>query len=84
MLSAAGDRDATAEEAERRPESHTPLLYYELQTALKSLLKHINLPLHQVHSQVDDGLKENNELGSRSTTVYSWSLFGMYGSWPGK
>uniref|UniRef100_A0A3Q3FTU5 Uncharacterized LOC110005134 n=1 Tax=Labrus bergylta TaxID=56723 RepID=A0A3Q3FTU5_9LABR len=28
-------------------ESHAPLLYYELQTAIKSLLKHINLPLHQ-------------------------------------
>ncbi|CAN9508840.1 unnamed protein product [Ophioblennius macclurei] len=52
-LSAAGETDHSGEdgeegeEAERRPESHTPLLYYELQTAIKSLLKHINLPLHQ-------------------------------------
>ncbi|XP_028332867.1 ankyrin repeat and fibronectin type-III domain-containing protein 1 isoform X2 [Gouania willdenowi] len=41
MLSAAG------EEAEPRAESHAPLLFYELQTAIKSLLKLINLPLHQ-------------------------------------
>ncbi|KAM9837754.1 ankyrin repeat and fibronectin type-III domain-containing protein 1 [Aulostomus maculatus] len=49
-LSAAGEKDPTtedSEEAEPRPESHAPLLYYELQTAIKSLLKHINLPLHQ-------------------------------------
>ncbi|XP_045924260.1 ankyrin repeat and fibronectin type-III domain-containing protein 1 isoform X1 [Micropterus dolomieu] len=49
-LSAAGEKDRTgedSEEAEPRPESHAPLLYYELQTAIKSLLKHINLPLHQ-------------------------------------
>ncbi|CAJ1081394.1 uncharacterized protein ankfn1 isoform X2 [Xyrichtys novacula] len=44
-LSAAGDKEG--EEAGPRPESHAPLLYYELQTAIKSLLKHINLPLHQ-------------------------------------
>ncbi|KAM7381064.1 hypothetical protein PAMA_012074 [Pampus argenteus] len=47
MLSAAGEKDRTGEEAEPRAESHAPLLYYELQTAIKSLLKHINLPLHQ-------------------------------------
>ncbi|XP_044034197.1 uncharacterized protein ankfn1 isoform X2 [Siniperca chuatsi] len=49
-LSAAGEKDHTgeeSEEAEPRPESHAPLLYYELRTAIKSLLKHINLPLHQ-------------------------------------
>uniref|UniRef100_UPI0037E7F408 ankyrin repeat and fibronectin type-III domain-containing protein 1 n=1 Tax=Semicossyphus pulcher TaxID=241346 RepID=UPI0037E7F408 len=44
-LSAAGEKEG--EEAGPRPESHAPLLYYELQTAIKSLLKHINLPLHQ-------------------------------------
>ncbi|XP_041671080.1 ankyrin repeat and fibronectin type-III domain-containing protein 1 [Cheilinus undulatus] len=44
-LSAAGEKDS--EEAGPRTESHAPLLYYELQTAIKSLLKHINLPLHQ-------------------------------------
>ncbi|XP_042252669.1 uncharacterized protein ankfn1 isoform X3 [Thunnus maccoyii] len=49
-LSAAGEKERTGEEgeeAEPRAESHAPLLYYELQTAIKSLLKHINLPLHQ-------------------------------------
>ncbi|XP_040885078.1 uncharacterized protein ankfn1 isoform X2 [Toxotes jaculatrix] len=49
-LSAAGEKDHSSqdsEEAEPRAESHAPLLYYELQTAIKSLLKHINLPLHQ-------------------------------------
>ncbi|XP_070787135.1 ankyrin repeat and fibronectin type-III domain-containing protein 1-like, partial [Enoplosus armatus] len=49
-LSAAGEKERSGEEieeAEPRPESHAPLLYYELQTAIKSLLKHINLPLHQ-------------------------------------
>ncbi|XP_039991816.1 ankyrin repeat and fibronectin type-III domain-containing protein 1 [Xiphias gladius] len=49
-LSAVGDKDHTreeSEEAEPRAESHAPLLYYELQTAIKSLLNHINLPLHQ-------------------------------------
>ncbi|KAM4524102.1 ankyrin repeat and fibronectin type-III domain-containing protein 1 isoform 2-T2 [Odontesthes bonariensis] len=44
-LAAAGEKDG--EEAEPRAESHAPLLYYELQTAIKSLLKHMNLPLHQ-------------------------------------
>ncbi|XP_074520185.1 ankyrin repeat and fibronectin type-III domain-containing protein 1 isoform X1 [Halichoeres trimaculatus] len=44
-LSAAGEKDG--EEAGPSPESHAPLLFYELQTAIKSLLKHINLPLHQ-------------------------------------
>ncbi|XP_069573653.1 ankyrin repeat and fibronectin type-III domain-containing protein 1 isoform X1 [Brachyistius frenatus] len=44
-LSTAGDKDG--EEAEPRVESHAPLLFYELQTAIKSLLKHIHLPLHQ-------------------------------------
>ncbi|XP_068585362.1 ankyrin repeat and fibronectin type-III domain-containing protein 1 isoform X2 [Cebidichthys violaceus] len=43
-LSASGDK---SEEAEPSPESHAPLLYYELQTAIKSLLKHLNLPLPQ-------------------------------------
>ncbi|KAK9530926.1 hypothetical protein VZT92_012399 [Zoarces viviparus] len=43
-LSAAGDK---GEEAESSTESHAPLLYYELQTAIKSLLKHLNLPLPQ-------------------------------------
>ncbi|KAM3860033.1 ankyrin repeat and fibronectin type-III domain-containing protein 1 [Diretmus argenteus] len=50
MLSAAGEKERTGEEsegAEPSAESHAPLLYYELQTAIKSLLKHINLPLHQ-------------------------------------
>ncbi|XP_035853733.1 ankyrin repeat and fibronectin type-III domain-containing protein 1-like [Sander lucioperca] len=36
-----------SEEAEPRPESHAPLLFYELQTSIRSLLKHLNLPLHQ-------------------------------------
>lgn len=43
--------DVTREEGEGggpRAESHAPLLFYELQTAIKALLKHINLPLHQV------------------------------------
>ncbi|XP_037610455.1 ankyrin repeat and fibronectin type-III domain-containing protein 1 isoform X2 [Sebastes umbrosus] len=43
-LSAAGDK---SEEAESSEESHAPLLYYELQTSIKSLLKLLNLPLHQ-------------------------------------
>ncbi|XP_059180554.1 ankyrin repeat and fibronectin type-III domain-containing protein 1 isoform X2 [Centropristis striata] len=43
-LSAAGEK---SEEAEPRAESHAPLLYYELQTSIKSLLKHLNLPLPQ-------------------------------------
>lgn len=50
-LSAAGEKDRSGEDGEEagpRAESHAPLLYYELQTAIKSLLKHINLPLHQV------------------------------------
>uniref|UniRef100_A0A3Q3JHZ2 Fibronectin type-III domain-containing protein n=1 Tax=Monopterus albus TaxID=43700 RepID=A0A3Q3JHZ2_MONAL len=46
-LSAVGEKES--EEAEPRAESHTPLLYYELQTAIMSLLKHINLPLPQVY-----------------------------------
>lgn len=52
-LSAAGEKERSgedSEEAEPRAESHAPLLYYELQTAIKSLLKLINLPLHQVRS----------------------------------
>ncbi|XP_076616278.1 ankyrin repeat and fibronectin type-III domain-containing protein 1 isoform X2 [Chaetodon auriga] len=44
-LAAAGEKES--EEAGPRPESHAPLLYYELQTGIKSLLKHLNLPLHQ-------------------------------------
>ncbi|XP_033991625.1 ankyrin repeat and fibronectin type-III domain-containing protein 1-like [Trematomus bernacchii] len=43
-LAAAGER---SEEAEQQLESHAPLLYYELQTSIKALLKHLNLPLHQ-------------------------------------
>ncbi|XP_030611194.1 ankyrin repeat and fibronectin type-III domain-containing protein 1 [Archocentrus centrarchus] len=49
-LAAAGEKDRNEEDGEEavpRAESHAPLLYYELQTAIKSLLKHINLPLHQ-------------------------------------
>ncbi|KAM9425570.1 ankyrin repeat and fibronectin type-III domain-containing protein 1 isoform 2-T3 [Pholidichthys leucotaenia] len=49
-LSAAGEKECSGEdgeETERRAESHAPLLYYELRTAIKSLLKQINLPLHQ-------------------------------------
>lgn len=49
-LSAAGETDHSGDDCEEvvpRPESHTPLLYYELQTAIKSLLRLINLPLHQ-------------------------------------
>ncbi|KAM6964555.1 ankyrin repeat and fibronectin type-III domain-containing protein 1 isoform 1-T1 [Tautogolabrus adspersus] len=44
-LSAAGEKEG--EDVGPSTESHAPLLYYELQTAIKSLLKHINLPLHQ-------------------------------------
>ncbi|CAB1428187.1 unnamed protein product [Pleuronectes platessa] len=43
-LSAAGEREPGRTEGE---ESHAPLLFYELQTAIKSLLKLINQPLHQ-------------------------------------
>ncbi|XP_030196055.1 ankyrin repeat and fibronectin type-III domain-containing protein 1 isoform X3 [Gadus morhua] len=39
--------EAEDEGAGPRIDGHTPLLYYELQTALKSLLKVINLPLLQ-------------------------------------
>ncbi|XP_014854090.1 PREDICTED: ankyrin repeat and fibronectin type-III domain-containing protein 1 isoform X1 [Poecilia mexicana] len=49
-LAAVGEKrrsEEDEEEAEPQPESHAPLLYYELQTAIKSLLKHINVPLHQ-------------------------------------
>ncbi|XP_030256820.1 ankyrin repeat and fibronectin type-III domain-containing protein 1 isoform X2 [Sparus aurata] len=49
-LAVAGEKERSGEESEEagpQPESHAPLLYYELQTAIKSLLKHINLPLHQ-------------------------------------
>ncbi|XP_076743922.1 ankyrin repeat and fibronectin type-III domain-containing protein 1 isoform X1 [Maylandia zebra] len=45
-LAAAGEKEDD-QGAGPRAESHAPLLYYELQTAIKSLLKHINLPLHQ-------------------------------------
>lgn len=50
-LVATGDSDHSkedGEEAEPIAESHVPLLYYELQTAIKSLLKLINIPLNQV------------------------------------
>ncbi|KAK5905455.1 hypothetical protein CgunFtcFv8_001419 [Champsocephalus gunnari] len=43
-LATTGER---GEEAEHQLESHAPLLYYELQTSIKALLKHLNLPLHQ-------------------------------------
>nr|XP_015817574.2 uncharacterized protein ankfn1 isoform X1 [Nothobranchius furzeri] len=47
-LAAAGEKERSdGEEVESRAESHAPLLYYELQTSIKSLLKHINVPLHQ-------------------------------------
>ncbi|XP_077594883.1 ankyrin repeat and fibronectin type-III domain-containing protein 1 isoform X1 [Stigmatopora nigra] len=46
-LSETGDKDPSGEEVRPRSESHAPLLYYELQTAIKSLLKNLNLPLHQ-------------------------------------
>ncbi|MEQ2267744.1 hypothetical protein XENORESO_009999, partial [Xenotaenia resolanae] len=49
-LAAAGEKrrsEEDGEEADQRAESNAPLLYYELQTAIKSLLKHINIPLHQ-------------------------------------
>lgn len=49
-LAAAAEKDRSGEEsegAEPRAESHAPLLYYELQTAIKTLLKNMNLPLHQ-------------------------------------
>ncbi|XP_075891194.1 ankyrin repeat and fibronectin type-III domain-containing protein 1 isoform X2 [Nelusetta ayraudi] len=49
-LSAASEKERSGkegQEAEPQAESHAPLLYYELQTAIKSLLKHINLPLPQ-------------------------------------
>ncbi|XP_056152660.1 ankyrin repeat and fibronectin type-III domain-containing protein 1-like [Lampris incognitus] len=39
--------EGESEAADQKADSHTPLLYYELQSALKSLLKLINLPLHQ-------------------------------------
>ncbi|XP_067101034.1 ankyrin repeat and fibronectin type-III domain-containing protein 1 isoform X3 [Osmerus mordax] len=45
-----GDKEGTEGEREgleNMPENPSPLLYYELQTALKTLLKHINLPLAQ-------------------------------------
>lgn len=48
-LAAAGEKE-DGQGAGPRAESHAPLLYYELQTAIKSLLKHINLPLHQVRT----------------------------------
>ncbi|XP_028989721.1 uncharacterized protein ankfn1 isoform X2 [Betta splendens] len=46
-LAAAEREHGSGESQEAWAESHAPLLYYELQTAIKSLLKHINLPLHQ-------------------------------------
>ncbi|CAB1338591.1 unnamed protein product [Coregonus sp. 'balchen'] len=45
-----GEKERTEGEREgvdQTTDSNTPLLYYELQTALKALLKLINLPLHQ-------------------------------------
>ncbi|XP_035002141.1 uncharacterized protein ankfn1 isoform X2 [Hippoglossus stenolepis] len=52
-LAAAGETEHGRTEGEEgeeggpRAESHAPLLFYELQTAIKSLLKLINQPLHQ-------------------------------------
>uniref|UniRef100_A0A3Q2UN33 Ankyrin repeat and fibronectin type III domain containing 1 n=1 Tax=Fundulus heteroclitus TaxID=8078 RepID=A0A3Q2UN33_FUNHE len=49
-LAAVGDKrrsEEDGEEAEPQAESHAPLLYYELQTAVLSLLKHINVSLHK-------------------------------------
>uniref|UniRef100_A0A3Q2EF18 Ankyrin repeat and fibronectin type III domain containing 1 n=2 Tax=Cyprinodon variegatus TaxID=28743 RepID=A0A3Q2EF18_CYPVA len=49
-LAAAGEKgrsEEESEEAEPQAESHAPLLYYELQTAIKALLKHIHVPLHK-------------------------------------
>ncbi|XP_034049193.1 ankyrin repeat and fibronectin type-III domain-containing protein 1 [Thalassophryne amazonica] len=49
-LAAVGEKDQTvqaSECAEPRAESHAPLLFYELQIAIKSLLKQMNLPLPQ-------------------------------------
>ncbi|XP_029619864.1 ankyrin repeat and fibronectin type-III domain-containing protein 1 [Salmo trutta] len=45
-----GEKERTEGEREgvdQTTDSNTPLLYYELQTALQALLKLINLPLHQ-------------------------------------
>ncbi|XP_023805304.1 ankyrin repeat and fibronectin type-III domain-containing protein 1 isoform X2 [Oryzias latipes] len=52
MLAAAGRKGCSEGDSKgEKPqaESHTPILYYELQTALKSLMKHLNLPLHQAY-----------------------------------
>ena len=68
-LSAAGQKDHArggSEEAGPRAESHAPLLYYELQTAIKSLLNHINLPLHQVPAALPDLLSQFNETSTGS------------------
>lgn len=57
MLAAAGRKGCSEGDSKgEKPqaESHTPILYYELQTALKSLMKHLNLPLHQVMLSVKD------------------------------
>lgn len=53
-LSAAADQ---GEEAEPRAESHTPLLYYELQTSIRSLLKLLNLPLSQVRADKAENIR---------------------------
>ncbi|XP_049614565.1 ankyrin repeat and fibronectin type-III domain-containing protein 1 isoform X2 [Syngnathus scovelli] len=45
-LSATGGDDCS-EEARPGPESHRPMLYYELQTAIQSLLKNLNLSVQQ-------------------------------------
>lgn len=88
-LSAAGEKECSGEESEEpRAESHAPLLFYELQTAIKSLLKHINLPLHQVHtlshSQVSAGFTDamnlylspgNFEMGLVLAQNLSWFVF---------
>ncbi|XP_024141286.1 ankyrin repeat and fibronectin type-III domain-containing protein 1 [Oryzias melastigma] len=52
ILAAAGRKGCSEDDSkgEKPPaESHTPLLCYELQTAVKSLMKHMNLPLHQAY-----------------------------------
>lgn len=62
-LAALGEKrrsEEDEEEAEPQSESHAPLLYYELQTAIKSILKHINVPLHQVCSPAQPLFEPNH------------------------
>lgn len=50
QLSITGEKECgeIGEEAGPRIESHTPLLYYELQSAIKTVLRHLHLRLEQV------------------------------------